>query len=82
MNKDWVLMHLREAAEELSTSIHEIETDPDYDFGDFLVAMMHLYHHVNTAWNAREASPEQAKRSSDEDFRRWRQFPTDIDLSA
>jgi hypothetical protein len=82
MNKDYVLFHLREAAEELDTSIHEMETDPEYEFGNFLVAMTHLYHHVNTAWNARDASQEQTDSCSDDDFRRWRQFPEDIDLST
>jgi hypothetical protein len=82
MNNDYVLFHLREAADELRTTIRELETDPEYGYGDFVVAMMHLYHHVNTAWNAKEATQEQAAACSDEDFHRWRQFPADLDMSA
>lgn len=82
MNKDYILFHLREAAEALDRSIREIEGDPEYEFGNFLVEITHLYHHVNTAWNARDASQEQAELCSEDDFRQWRQFPADIDLSA
>ncbi len=36
----------------------EVEAGPDYDFGEFLVAMSPLYPRINTAWNGREASAE------------------------
>ncbi len=82
MNKDHVLFHLREARTELETTLREIERQPDYDYGEFVVAMTHLYHHVNTAWNAREVSPERSQRCSQEDFSAWRQFPRDLDMST
>jgi hypothetical protein len=82
MNKGYILYHLKEAHEELTRTIREIEQDPDYDFGEYLVMMTHLYHHINTAWNAKDARPEQTDTCSEEDFERWRQFPSDIDLSA
>lgn len=82
MNREYVLYHLKEAHEELTKTIREIEHNPDYDFGEYIVAMTHLYHHINTAWNAKDVTPERADRSSEEDFERWRQFPSDIDLSA
>ena len=76
MNRTWVLFHLREAAEELSRTISEIETEADYDDVEFEVAMQHLYHHVNTAWNARDASAQATTECSENDFYVWRQFPT------
>jgi hypothetical protein len=82
MNKDHILFHLREAHEELTHTIQEIEQDPEYDIGEYIVAMMHLYNHINTAWNGRDASPERAQACTEEDFVRWRQFPSDIDMSA
>ena len=82
MNRDHISFHLREAREELERTIAEIEAEPDYDFAEFLVAMSHLYHHINTAWNGRDASPQRVAESTDLDFMRWRQFPNDIDLSA
>ena len=82
INRDFVLFHLREASEELTRTIREIETDSEYGIGEFGVTMMHLYHHINSAWNARQVPPDRAFRSSDEDFAVWRRFPSDIDMSA
>ena len=53
-----VLFHLREAKEELDRTIAEVETTSDYGVREFRVAMSHLYHHLNTAWNGREATAE------------------------
>lgn len=80
MNREWVLLHLREAQEELTRTIAEIEADPDYDVGEFLVAMQHLYHHLNTAWNSRDERPARVKACTDDDFYTWRRFPDDIYL--
>jgi hypothetical protein len=44
--------------------------------------MEHLYHHVNTAWNARDSSAERADACSQEDFDCWRQFPQDIEFTS
>ena len=80
MNRDWILFHLGEAHDELARTIQEIRDDPDYDYGEFLVAMQHLYHHLNTAWNSREAAPDQVRNESDEDFGRWSQFRGDLPM--
>jgi len=82
MNKDWVLFHLKEAQEELNRTIVEIDNQEDYDYGEFVVAMGHLYHHLNTAWNSQKATEEQVKLNSEEDFFNWRQFPKDIYLGT
>jgi hypothetical protein len=81
MTKDYVLHNLKEAAEELGRTIREIETDSDYGEEEFEIAMIHLYSHLNTAWNGRHASPDQVKACAAADFKRWRQFPTDINMS-
>ena len=80
MNKDFVLFNLREAHEEIEKTIHDLEGDVAYDEPEFLVAMMHLYHHVNTAWNARNSTPEQSKTCSEDDFNRWRRCPKDAEV--
>jgi hypothetical protein len=82
MNKEWVLFHLKEALEEIEDTIKEIESEPEYDDPEFLVAMGHLYHHVNTAWNSRHCSDQEAEESSEVNFSKWRQFPTDVDMSC
>ncbi len=78
MNKDYVLFNLREAEEELVSMIRSLATEPDYAEAEFSVAMMHLYHHMNTAWNARDASEKQAEECSEEDFNAWGRFPSDL----
>jgi hypothetical protein len=71
---------LREGLEELQRTVRELEDDPDYEDVEFLIAMQHLYHHLNTAWNSRNESPERAWESAEEDFYNWRRFPTDIPM--
>jgi hypothetical protein len=75
-----VLVHLTEAEEALQKLIIEISSDREYDYGNYRVDMEHLYHHVNTEWNARDATDATMNECSEEDFRRWRQFPPDIEL--
>ena len=78
MNRDWVVFHLTEARDEINKTLAEINETPDYDYGEFWVAMQHLYHHANTAWNSRDATQTQVENATDEDFNRWSQFPSDL----
>ena len=71
MNKNWIVFHLREGLEELIGTIAAIESKPDYDEIEFEIAMAHLYNHLNTAWNSRNATPDQTAECSDEDFYAW-----------
>jgi hypothetical protein len=80
MNKDAILRHLREAKEELDLTIIDLETDPEYGPGELVVGMSHLYLHLNTAWNGRDASPERHRECSQEDFDAWRKFPDNAEL--
>jgi len=80
MNTGFLLFNLREAQEEIEETIRELETNSDFGEPEFSVAMMHLYHHVNTAWNARNSTPEESKNGSDEDFNRWGNYPSDLEL--
>ena len=80
MNRNAVLFHLREAKEELDRTITEIERDQGYDHTGFQIAMGHLYHHLNTAWNGRDASAERHRNCAQIDFDSWRKFPPNADL--
>jgi hypothetical protein len=80
MNRDYVLFNLREAHDELERTLRDIATNPDYGHAEFVVAMGHLYHHVNTAWNARDSSAEEAAECSQLNFDKWRQFPSSDEL--
>ncbi len=82
MNSDWLLFHLREAREELSRTIADLESDSKLGEGELRVALAHLYHHVNTAWNSRNVGRDVIDTHSDADWASWGRFPADIDLLA
>ena len=76
MNRKLVLHHLREAQEALRQMIDEAR-DPQWGVGELTAQMPHLYHHLNTAWNARD-STNAVEQVSDTQFREWSAFPTDL----
>ena len=78
MNREHVLFHLQEAAEELGRTVNAVRQNPQYDIGEYSVAMQHLYHHLNTAWNGRFATTEQVEHITDEVFNTWSRFPEDL----
>ena len=82
MNKLWILFHLREAQEELTRTILNIEAAEDADEIEFELAIAHMYNHLNTAWNARAASDEEIAALSDDNYYRWRAFPADISMGG
>lgn len=80
MNRESVLFNLREAHEELSKLIEDMESDPDYTSAEFLVAMSHVYHHLNTAWHTQDENIEATRECMQEDFDRWRLMPSSEEL--
>ena len=80
MNRRVVLFHLKEAKEQLESTIAAIEKDRRYSAGAFQVEMGHLHHHVNTAWNARNVSDKRDWACSEEDFFKWEKFPKNWEL--
>jgi hypothetical protein len=79
INRDYVLWHLREAMNALQGLIEDMESSPDYGDPEFKIDLSHVYLHVNTAWNARFASPDRTAMCSQEDFDDWRQYPEDLE---
>ncbi|MDR0534060.1 MAG: hypothetical protein LBH01_08900 [Verrucomicrobiales bacterium] len=67
MNKRWVLFELKEALEQLTATISEIQ-NKDYDVETFRVHMGHAYHHLNTAWNAKDCTDAEHKECTQEKF--------------
>ena len=78
LNREWVLWNLREAKEELDRTIAELESIAEYDDPELLVAISHLYHHLNTAWNSRSASEHEVRECSQANYERWRRMPEDL----
>jgi len=75
VNREFVLFHVREAAEELARTVKEIEADPEYDSGQFLIAVQHAYHHVNSAWNGQDLPELRAGNLTDPLWNRLGEFP-------
>ena len=80
MNRRAILFHLKEAREELDRTIAEIEKDRKYADSRFIFNMGHLYHHLNTAWNARNVSDKRHWKCSDKDYYNWEKFPKNSEL--
>ena len=80
LNKDYIAWHLQEAAKEIASILKEMEADPEWEIGSFSVGMRHLFHHAKSAWNARNASESEASACSEENFEKWRQYPTDLEM--
>lgn len=78
MNKDYIIYNLKESLESLVSIIENIEKNEEYENGEYSVDMQHLYHHLNTAWNARNTSKLESEECSEENFGKWREFPSDI----
>lgn len=80
MNKKYIAWHLEEAAKEIAETLREMESDPEWEIGDFYVEMRHLFHHVNSAWNARDSTEAEANECTEENFEKWRQYPADLEM--
>ena len=81
MNRDATMFHLREAAEEINKTISALSLDAEFDEVELELAMGHLYHHLNTAWNGRNQTDVQFSKCTDEDFARFRKFPSEQEFA-
>jgi ATP-dependent Lon protease len=80
MNIEYIEYHLKEALKQIQETLKEISQNTDIKETALMIKMEHIYNHLNSAWNARNSSIEEAQECSDENFTKWRNFPTDIDL--
>jgi hypothetical protein len=80
MNTKMILSNLNEGLEQLQQTIEEIKRNPEYGIEEYRVEMGHLYHHLNTAWNGRDATEQEYKECADASFNRWRKFPKEDEL--
>ena len=79
MNTEHTLFHLKEALEQLQKTISSLESEELHQV-ELKLDLEHLYHHLNTAWNARNSTNEEARECSATNFKMWGQFPADLDL--
>src|SRR6266852_8869886 len=80
MNRHALIFHLREAAEQLNDSLKAIERHRPYNEAALELAMGHIYHHLNTAWNGRNQTGKQFAECSEKDFNQFRKFPKESEF--
>jgi len=80
VNKDWIASHLREAAEQLQETVKNLSSDSDYSDVDLTIEISHAYHHINTAWNSKDVSPDATSNFTDADYDAWQKMPSDDEL--
>ncbi len=78
MNKEYILYNLKEAQNQLISIINDLSTDGEYNELTYFSEMRHVFHHLNTAWNARNSTKEESIACSEENFNKWRDFPQDL----
>ena len=76
---EWALLiiQMQDAQESLSDLIQNMSETGKIDEVEFQIEIIHIYHHLNTAWNSRNRDRE----PTDGDFETEEKFPKDIDLS-
>jgi hypothetical protein len=80
MNARFIASNLKEAEEELQRLATRAESGEEIPFEDFHIAMAHIYHHLNSAWNGRNITREEWRECSDENYKKWQSFPRDLPL--
>lgn len=78
MFKDYALFNLTEAKEAIEQLMAEMQSDPDYDYGNYFVDMQHIYWHINSAWNGRDFDSSKSELT-DELYDSFIKFPPDLE---
>ena len=76
MNKQYIQFNLEEAQMEIEQALDDLRRDATFDEYEYNASMSNIYHYLNTAWNARNASISEVSELSDDNFYLWREFPS------
>lgn len=77
VNREYVRWHLSQAQGQLARTIDDIDRNPDWGAHELRARMTIVYQHVNAAWNARFATPDEAEECSRSNFETWCRYPGD-----
>jgi hypothetical protein len=75
MNASYVRLMLQDAAGNLRALLDEMESNPDFSEIELSIWLNDVFGSLNTAWNGRTLSNEQAAEMSEESYYRLRSFP-------
>ena len=70
--------NLEDALEELVVMSEMFRPHTKVDESEFKVRIAHLYSHLNTAWNVRNASEADLASADSGRVNAWSRFPTDL----
>ena len=73
-NRKIIRSNLAEAIEQLQT-LERKAADGELQEGDLQVGLLHAYHHLNFAWNARRVSNSDYSKLSRSQFEEWGTYP-------
>ena len=73
-----IAYNLEDALEELQKLNDRLLSNNLPDDVEFQIAMQHIYHHLNFAWNTRNKSIEETAELTKEKFDLWGKFPEDL----
>ena len=79
MKKEYALFNLAEAKQAIEQLMEEMASDPEYDYGNYVVDMQHIYWHINSTWNGRDFDST-CTELTDEMYEAFIQFPADMVL--
>jgi hypothetical protein len=80
MNVRFLVSNLEEAEEDLRQLVEQLKAGQEPSFGDFHSVMAHVYHHLNSAWNARNVTDAEWRECTEENYNKWQKFPHDLPL--
>jgi hypothetical protein len=74
-----ITSNLEDALEELKSLDSQLLSGEMPDEVELRIALQHIYHHINFAWNTRHISPDAYANLTRENFDLWGKFPEDIE---
>ncbi len=77
MEKDYAIFNLTEAKAAIEQLLAEMQSDPEYDIGNYQVDMQHVYWHINCAWNGKGFNMT-TDTLTDTLYQSFIQYPTDL----
>ena len=80
MNVKYIRYNMEEALDEIENIMNQLKRGDGYSHAEFSSSIQHLYHHINIAWNSRETTWEETEQASEEQLRKWGEYPDDIKL--
>jgi len=73
-----ITYNLEDTLSELQKLNKRISSGDMPDEVEFQIAMQHIYHHLNFAWNTRMESIQKRADMTEEQFHQWGKFPEDL----